>query len=110
MIFKNKRLYLSTILDLYDRKVVAYKISKFNNNQVKIIDFEPNWVGAGCIDCKTREYIIKEYISLVGNVLTNYNLSNERIDEELFLSHYAADGFDDAKSLIKTLEKEIKKL
>ena len=24
-------MYLSTILDLYDRKVVAYKISKFNN-------------------------------------------------------------------------------
>ena len=36
LIFKNKRLYLSTILDLYDRKVVAYKISKFNNNQLVI--------------------------------------------------------------------------
>ena len=34
--YKNKRLYLSTILDLYDRKVVAYKISKFNNNQLVI--------------------------------------------------------------------------
>jgi len=31
LIFNNKRLYLSTILDLHDRKVVAYKISKFNN-------------------------------------------------------------------------------
>ena len=31
LIFNNKRLYLSTILDLFDRKVVAYKISKFNN-------------------------------------------------------------------------------
>ena len=29
-------MYLSTILDLYDRKVVAYKISKFNNNQLVI--------------------------------------------------------------------------
>ena len=27
-------MYLSTILDLYDRKVVAYKISKFNNNEL----------------------------------------------------------------------------
>ena len=36
LIFKNKRLYLSTILDLYDRKVVAYKISKFNNNQLVV--------------------------------------------------------------------------
>ena len=36
LIFNNKRLYLSTILDLYDRKVVAYKISKFNNNQLVI--------------------------------------------------------------------------
>ena len=30
LIFGNKRAYLSTIIDLYDRKVVAYKISKFN--------------------------------------------------------------------------------
>ena len=29
-------MYLSTILDLYDRKVVACKISKFNNNQLVI--------------------------------------------------------------------------
>ena len=36
LIYNNKRLYLSTILDLYDRKVVAYKISKFNNNQLVI--------------------------------------------------------------------------
>lgn len=36
LIFKNKRLYLSNILDLYDKKVVAYKISKFNNNQLAI--------------------------------------------------------------------------
>ena len=34
LIYNNKRLYLSTILDLYDRKVVAYKISKFNNNDL----------------------------------------------------------------------------
>jgi putative transposase len=36
LIFNNKRLYLSTILDLYDRKIVAYKISKFNDNQLVI--------------------------------------------------------------------------
>ena len=30
-IFKGKRLYLSTIIDLYDRRVVSYNISKFNN-------------------------------------------------------------------------------
>lgn len=36
LIFNGKRAYLSTILDLYDRKVVAYKISKFNNNQIVI--------------------------------------------------------------------------
>ena len=34
LIFNNKRCYLSTIIDLYDRKVVAYKISKFNNNSL----------------------------------------------------------------------------
>ncbi len=36
LIYNNKRMYLSTILDLCDRKVVAYKISKFNNNQLVI--------------------------------------------------------------------------
>ena len=34
LIFGNKRCYLSTIIDLYDRKVVTYKISKFNNNHL----------------------------------------------------------------------------
>ena len=36
LIFGNKRCYLSTIIDLYDRKVVTYKISKFNNNHLVI--------------------------------------------------------------------------
>ena len=36
LIFNGKRAYLSTILDLYDRKIVTYKISKFNNNQLVI--------------------------------------------------------------------------
>ena len=36
LIFKGKRLYLSTIIDLYDRHVISYKISKFNNNQLVI--------------------------------------------------------------------------
>jgi transposase InsO family protein len=36
LIFKDKRAYLSTILDLYDRKVVAYQISKHNDNQLVI--------------------------------------------------------------------------
>ena len=31
LIFNNKRAYLSTIIDLYDRRIVAYRISKFNN-------------------------------------------------------------------------------
>ena len=35
LIFKEKRVYLSTILDLYDRKIVAYKISK--NNDIKLV-------------------------------------------------------------------------
>ncbi|MCD8562420.1 MAG: IS3 family transposase [Bacilli bacterium] len=34
LIFNNKRAYLSTIIDLYDRKVVSYKISKFNDNRL----------------------------------------------------------------------------
>ena len=31
LIWGNNRAYLSTIIDLFDRRVVAYKISKFNN-------------------------------------------------------------------------------
>lgn len=31
LIWENKRAYLSTIIDLYDRHVVAYQISKFND-------------------------------------------------------------------------------
>ena len=34
LIFNNKRAYLSTIIDLYDRHVVAYQISKINNNKL----------------------------------------------------------------------------
>ena len=35
LIYKGKTLYLSTIIDLYDRHVVSYKISK--NNDLKIV-------------------------------------------------------------------------
>ena len=35
LIFGNKRAYLSTIIDLYDRHVVSYQISKFND--IKIV-------------------------------------------------------------------------
>ena len=36
LMFNNKRAYLSTIIDLYDRHVVAYQISKFNNIPIVI--------------------------------------------------------------------------
>ena len=36
LIFNNKRAYLSTIIDLCDKRVVSYKISKFNNNRLVI--------------------------------------------------------------------------
>lgn len=36
LIFNGKRAYLSTILDLYGRKIVAYKISKFNDLKLVI--------------------------------------------------------------------------
>ena len=36
IIFNGKRAYLSTILDLYDRKIVAYKINKFNDLKIVI--------------------------------------------------------------------------
>ena len=36
LIFKGNRAYLSTIIDLYDRHVIAYKISKNNDNKLVI--------------------------------------------------------------------------
>lgn len=36
LIYNNRRAYLSTIIDLYDRHVVAYKISKFNDLKIVI--------------------------------------------------------------------------
>jgi len=36
LIFKGFRAYLSTIIDLYDRKVITYKISKHNDNKLVI--------------------------------------------------------------------------
>ena len=36
LIFKGSRAYLSTIIDLYDKYVVAYKISKNNDNKLVI--------------------------------------------------------------------------
>lgn len=36
LIHNGKRAYLSTILDLYDKKIVAYKISKFNDLRIVI--------------------------------------------------------------------------
>ena len=36
LIFNGKRAYLSTILDLFDRKIVTYKISKFNDLKIVI--------------------------------------------------------------------------
>ena len=32
LIYKNQRAYLSTIIDLYDRSIVAYRISRHNDN------------------------------------------------------------------------------
>lgn len=36
LIFNGSKVYLSTIIDLYDKKVVAYKISKRNDNKFVI--------------------------------------------------------------------------
>ena len=36
LIIKGSRAYLSTIIDLYDRHVIAYKISKVNDNKLVI--------------------------------------------------------------------------
>ena len=37
LIYKGNRAYLSSIIDLYDKKIVSYVISRFNNNKL-IID------------------------------------------------------------------------
>ncbi len=35
-----KKLYLSAMLDLYDRRIVAYKISEHNNNEFVFSNFD----------------------------------------------------------------------
>ena len=36
LIYKNQRAYLSSIIDLYDKKIISYVISKFNNIKLVI--------------------------------------------------------------------------
>ena len=36
LIYNKNRVYLSSIIDLYDKKIVAYVISRFNNNKLVI--------------------------------------------------------------------------
>ena len=60
LIFKGSRAYLSTILDLYDRKVIAYKISK--HNDIKLVTDTLNEAIAKKKMCMESYYIlIKDY-------------------------------------------------
>ena len=104
--------YLNCLFELYQNDIYYLDIITNNividNNQVKIIDFEPPRVGVAFIDSVIRKMIYNRYINLVWDILTNYNLLNEYIDTELTLSYFTVDGYDEAKSLIRKLEKNIR--
>ena len=53
LIFKGFGAYLSTIIDLYDRKVVDYKISKHNDNKFVMSDVDVAITDVVTISCKT---------------------------------------------------------
>ncbi len=67
LIFGNKRAYLSTIIDLYDRHVVAYQISKFNdiplviNTLNKALEIEKDVYGLIVHSDQGFQYTSNEY-------------------------------------------------
>lgn len=69
-ILKGKRFYLSTILNLYDRKVITYKMSKFNNLSLVLdtlnpaIDLTKNTKGIIIHSDQGFQYTSHEYFAI----------------------------------------------
>jgi len=89
LIFGNKRAYLSTIIDLYDRHVVAYKISKFNNIKLVVDTFnnafekEKNVTGLIVHSDQGFQYTSFEYKALLSSkgVLISMSRKGTPIDD-----------------------------
>ena len=73
LIFGNKRAYLSTIIDLYDRRVVAYQISKFNdiklviNTLNKALEIEKDVYGLIVHSDQGFQYTSNEYKAICAS-------------------------------------------
>ena len=104
--------YLDCLFELYKNDIYYIDVNSNNividNNQVRIIDFDPTRVMVTYINAVMREAIFSGYVDLVADVLYNYNLINESLDAKLTLSHFATDGYNEAKSLIRELERDIR--
>ena len=76
LILNNKRAYLSTILDLYDRKIVAYKISYRNDLNIVIDTLNPSLAPS----------TNSSYTGIFLNIATKKiaKISNGSIDNENF--------------------------
>ena len=89
LIFGNKRVYLSTIIDLYDRHVVAHKISKVNNINLVIDTFnqafekEKNVTGLIVHSDQGFQYTSFEYKALLNSkgVLISMSRKGTPIDD-----------------------------
>ena len=86
--FGNKRAYLSTIIDLYERRVVAYKISRFNNLQFVIetlngaIQKEGNIKGLILHSDQSSQYTSNQYkeICLANGIQMSMSRKGTTID------------------------------
>ena len=100
--------YLDCLYELYQNGIYYIDIHKgniiLNNNEVKIIDFDPDRIIINRIDNRIREAIFSRYITTIGSILNEYSLVDEDILVELNLSKYCVDDFYAAKHLNKKLE------
>lgn len=89
LIWDNKRAYLSTIIDLFDRHVVAYHISKINNNKLvidtlnKAIEKEKNVTGLIIHSDQGFQYTSFEYKAICNSkgILISMSRKGTPIDD-----------------------------
>ena len=83
LIWGNKRAYLSTILDLYDRHVVAYQISRFNdiklvtNTLNKALEIEKDVYGLIIHSDQGFQYTSNEYKAICASKGISISMSRK---------------------------------
>ena len=83
LVWGNKRAYLSTIIDLYDRHVVAYQISKFNdiplviNSLNKALEIEKDVYGLIIHSDQGFQYTSNEYKAICASKGISISMSRK---------------------------------